>query len=31
VRGHDVAPHVEALRVLDAVMRPEGARGTIHG
>ena len=27
VRVHDVAPHVEALRVLDAVMRPEAARG----
>lgn len=27
VRVHDVAPHVEALRVLDAVMRP----GSIHG
>lgn len=27
VRVHDVAQHVEALRVLDAVMRPETARG----
>lgn len=27
VRAHDVAPHVEALRVVDAVMRP----GTHHG
>ena len=31
VRVHDVAPHVEALRVLDAVMRPKGTSGTIHG
>jgi dihydropteroate synthase len=27
VRVHDVAQHIEALRVLDAVMRPESARG----
>ncbi|KQT46725.1 dihydropteroate synthase [Methylobacterium sp. Leaf456] len=27
VRVHDVAQHVEALRVLDAVMRPDTARG----
>lgn len=27
VRVHDVAQHVEALRVLDAVIRPETARG----
>ncbi len=27
VRVHDVAQHIEALRVLDAVMRPETARG----
>ncbi|MBB5757234.1 dihydropteroate synthase [Methylorubrum rhodinum] len=28
VRAHDVAQHVEALRVLDAVMRPESRSGT---
>lgn len=28
VRVHDVAQHVEALRVLDAVMRPESRSGT---
>ncbi len=27
VRVHDVAQHIEALRVLDAVMRPDTARG----
>ncbi|GJE82809.1 dihydropteroate synthase [Methylorubrum thiocyanatum] len=31
VRVHDVAPHVEALRVLDAVMRPDAASGSLHG
>ena len=31
VRVHDVAPHVEALRVLDAVMRPDVASGSLHG
>ena len=31
VRVHDVAQHLEALRVLDAVMRPENRSGTTRG